>query len=112
MCLRLSAAEVWGVFGQQVGQFDVQCLGDGEDAAQPGVCRGVRVRFPSFKLPVGEAREARFGRDPVLGVSLGGACSGDVDAEFSGIVLPGRISVVHKFNANRMSCLHGHVCMT
>ena len=53
------------MFGKQVGQFDVQCLSDGEDAAQPGVCRGVRVRFPSFKLPVGEAREARFGRDPV-----------------------------------------------
>lgn len=112
VCLRLSAAEAGDVLGQQVVQFDVERLGDGEDAAQSGVGGGIRVRFPSFKLPVGEAREARFGRDPVLGVSLGGACSGDVDAEFSGIVLPGRISVVHKFNATRMSCLHGHVCMT
>lgn len=62
MRLRLKSAEVWGVFGQQVGQFDVQCLGDGEDAAQPGVCGGAGVRFPSFKLPVGEAREACVGR--------------------------------------------------
>lgn len=43
---------------------------------------------------------------PVLGISLDGACSGDVDAEFSSIVLPGQISVVHKLNANRMSCLY------
>ena len=100
------------MFGKQVGQLDVQCLSGGEDAAQPGVCGGVRVRFPSFKLPVGEAREARFGRDPVQGVSLGDVCSSDVDAEFSGIVFPGRINVVYKFNANMMSCLHGHVCMT
>ena len=35
--------EVWDVFGQQVGQFDVRCLGDGEDAAQSGVCGGIRV---------------------------------------------------------------------
>lgn len=101
------------MFGKQVGQFDVECLGDGEDAAQSGINGGVRVRFPAFKLPVGEAREACVGRDrdPVLGISFGGVCSGDVDAEFQGIVLSGRISFVHK-HANRLSCLHDHVCMT
>ena len=86
-------------------------MGDGENTAQSGVGGGVRVRFSAFKFPVGEAREARFGRDPVLGISFGGVCSGDVDAEFQGIVLSGRISFVHK-HANRLSCLHDHVCMT
>lgn len=55
VCLRLSAAEVGDVHGQQIGQFDVERLGEGEDAAQSGVGGGARVRFLAFKFPVGEA---------------------------------------------------------
>ena len=65
-----------------------------------------------FKLPVGEAREARVARDSVLEVSLGGASLGDVGAELPGIIFLDQISVIHNLNANRMSCLHGHVYMT
>lgn len=39
----------------------------GADAAQSGVGRGVVVRFPAFKLPVGEAREACVGSPPCSG---------------------------------------------
>lgn len=73
---------------------------------------GVMVRFPAFKLPVGEAREACVCRDPVLGMSLDGACYGDIDADFLGMTLPGQIYVVHKSTAKGMSCLHGHVGTT
>lgn len=100
------------MFGKQVGQFDVECLGDDEDVAQSGVGGGARVRFSAFKFPEDEVRETRVGCDPIQGVSLGDACSSDVDAEFSGIAFPGRISIVRKLNANMMSCLHGHVCIT
>lgn len=80
-------------------------MGDGENTAQSGVGGGVRVRFSAFKFPVGEAREAYVGHNPVFEVPLGGANPGDVDAEFLGIVLPGWISFVHKLNADRMPCL-------
>lgn len=53
-----------------------------------------------------------MGRDSVLEVSLGGASLGDVGAELSGIIFLDQISVIHNINANRMSCLHGHVYMT
>ena len=36
------------MFGEKVGQFDVQCLGDGEDAAQFGVW-GVSGSIPLFQ---------------------------------------------------------------
>lgn len=47
----------------------------------PRLAGGVRVRFPVFKFPIGEARETSVCCDPVLRVSLGGACFGDVDAD-------------------------------
>lgn len=55
---------------------------------------------------------AYVGHDPIFEVSLGGANSGDIDAEFPCIALPGWISFVHKFNADRMPCLHSHAYMT
>lgn len=42
ICLRLLAAEVWGVFRKQVG-LDVERLGEGQDAAQSGVGGGVGI---------------------------------------------------------------------
>ena len=49
---------VWAV-GRLVRR---RVFGRDADAAQSGVGGGVGVRFPTFKLPVGEAREACVGR--------------------------------------------------
>lgn len=89
----------------------VECLGDGKDTAQSRVGGGAGVRFPAFKFSVGEAREARVGCHLVLGISFGDAYSGDVDAEFPGIVFPAESALSISM---QISChvLHGHVCMT
>lgn len=109
---RLSAVEVGCVVGQQVTQSDIECLGDRKHIAQAWVGWCLGIGLPALELPIGVAGESCIGRDPVLGVSLGGTGPGDVGTEFPGIVTPGRISFVHNLNANGMSCPHGHVCMT
>ena len=111
MCLRLTTAEVRGVFGKQVSQFVSSAWATARMLRSLGLAGGAGVRFPAFKFSVGEAREARVGCHLVLGISFGDACSGDVDAEFPGIVFPAESALSISM---QISChvLHGHVCMT